>query len=251
MMQGVPREPDGSGLPVYRYDESAGRWVDSYLSDTLVGHWITTTNDIDGNTVLDRSGSGNDGALSGGTPVVDSPVGNAIDFDGTDDFLDLGDVIFDGPAAFTVTAWVNPDRLISSSIVPDGHGGEEVDYIIHKAGSANDSFGMTYNSEGIAVYVDDGNNHTVQTTTTPPVGEWSFVVVWFDSNELRLYINGVLEASTSDPTSALASNTNSTQIGARTEQDLYTDGQLSEIRVYNRTLDSSERQHIYDHGRLY
>ena len=61
---------------------------------------------IQGNVVKDVSGNGNDGDLKGGPQRVDGKIGQALAFDGRDDYIDLGNdmFLFD---EMTVMFWAN------------------------------------------------------------------------------------------------------------------------------------------------
>lgn len=61
---------------------------------------------IQGNVVKDVSGNGNDGELKGGPQRIEGKIGQALAFDGRDDFIDLGDdmFLFD---EMTVMFWAN------------------------------------------------------------------------------------------------------------------------------------------------
>jgi len=61
-----------------------------------------------GTTWSDRSGNGNDGALTNG-PTFDSGNGGSIDFDGVDDHITTNFDVDFTQDDFTLDAWVNPN----------------------------------------------------------------------------------------------------------------------------------------------
>ncbi|MHC4435644.1 MAG: LamG domain-containing protein, partial [Planctomycetota bacterium] len=66
-----------------------------------IGHWP-----LDGDAV-DISGNGNDGVLMGDPQFVAGMVGDAIDLDGVDDYVDCGNAeLFDITGEMTVAAWI-------------------------------------------------------------------------------------------------------------------------------------------------
>ena len=76
-------------------------------AESLVVHYDTTVNSVvSGTTVVDTSGSGNNGAISG---AVYSSSDRAFTFDGTDDYIsvDLPSELVGDPV-FTMSIWVNP-----------------------------------------------------------------------------------------------------------------------------------------------
>src|SRR3989344_2441954 len=89
--------------------------TNSELTNGLVGHWtldgpdITWTSDTAG-TATDLSGSGFTGTLTSMSKSV-SPVtgriGQALDLDGSADYVDMGNVLDnDGSSAMTISAWI-------------------------------------------------------------------------------------------------------------------------------------------------
>ncbi|MHC4168510.1 MAG: hypothetical protein ACYSWQ_16280 [Planctomycetota bacterium] len=57
-------------------------------SADLVGHW--RFDEGSGTTAFDSSGNGNDGTLNGGPNWVVGYLGGALEFDGSDDWVDCG-----------------------------------------------------------------------------------------------------------------------------------------------------------------
>ncbi len=93
-------------IVVVSLDVSAGNVV----TDGLVSYWTFDDKDIAGNTVNDVWGK-NNGTIIGDPKVVAGKVGDALEFDGTDDYVDLtnlGNFGSDvGSSAFE--AWVKTD----------------------------------------------------------------------------------------------------------------------------------------------
>ena len=75
---------------------------------TLGGAWLF--DEGKGNTVKDHSGNGNDGTIMGDPKWVDSDLGPALKFDGSDDYLEIphSDTVNVGEDDFTLVAWLNP-----------------------------------------------------------------------------------------------------------------------------------------------
>ena len=53
---------------------------------SLVGYW--SFDDIQGTTVPDQSGTGNDGIINGAPLVIEGPFDNALQLDGISDYVD-------------------------------------------------------------------------------------------------------------------------------------------------------------------
>jgi len=89
------------------------------LKNGLVGHWTFDGINMDtaSNTaeVLDSSGNSNNGDwLNHGTTTKPGKIGQAIDFDGTDDYIDAGDV---GSGVQTIAAWIKRDTTGADALI--------------------------------------------------------------------------------------------------------------------------------------
>lgn len=75
---------------------------------TLGGAWLF--DEGNGKTVKDHSGNSNDGEIVGDPKWVDSDLGPALEFDGSDDYLEIphSDTVNVGENDFTLVAWLNP-----------------------------------------------------------------------------------------------------------------------------------------------
>jgi len=85
------------------------------IYEGLVAHW--TFDESSGNTASDFSGNGHDGTLVSmdDSNWVEGKVGNALDFDGTDTYVAVGDV--GEYSDISITLWVNIDSLPVDSAV--------------------------------------------------------------------------------------------------------------------------------------
>ena len=77
----------------------------SLVTDGLVGLWSFNGSDISGSTVIDKSGNGKNGTITGAAATI-GKVGQAINFNGTSDSIDLGNV-YNGVKS--VTFWVKTE----------------------------------------------------------------------------------------------------------------------------------------------
>jgi hypothetical protein len=82
------------------------------LDQGLVGYWSFEGKTVSGTRVFDASGTGNYGTMTNGPTLVNGKLGQAMNFDGTED--STGDYVrvADAPALrlsdgeFTISAWV-------------------------------------------------------------------------------------------------------------------------------------------------
>ena len=85
-------------------------YTEPVVTDGLVSYWTFDRQDIAGGTVKDVWGE-NDGKIVGNPKVVDGQVGEALEFDGADDYVNLTNLGDFGEQVGTSTfeAWVKTD----------------------------------------------------------------------------------------------------------------------------------------------
>jgi len=98
------------------------------LLDGLVGYWSFNSPDMAGVTAYDRSGQGNNGTLTNGPVRAIGKIGQALDFDGSNDYVDIGA----GPSSVnSVSFWVYPKTTTEYFVNLTG----TTDYIWSDAGT--------------------------------------------------------------------------------------------------------------------
>ncbi len=212
----------------------------SSLNNGLVGMWSFNSKDLS-DKVYDRSGNGNDGYVNGratSTLKTIGKVGQALDFDGTADYVYLGTPASLFPtSAITMSAWIRPDQLASAS------------QIVSNDDALTISNQMRTQGTGIRCSI---SNTTSTQGSTLVVDEWAHVACVYDGANIINYINGVnvgssaLTGSISYPNS----NTEPWRIGRRGDAAPgYFNGRIDEVRIYDRALTASEMKQLYLLGR--
>ena len=174
-----------------------------------------------GSTAADSSGYGNDGTLSGGK------FGNALSFDGSDDYVEIPSNSSIMPTTLTVEAWVQPGKTgARQSIVSKWDGGADASYSLELTAANKFLF-----------YLHNGTTtESITGTTVVTVGTWYHVAGTYDGSQARLYVDGNLEAG---PTTLVAPMTNSNvplRIGASAGPAPYSihspfQGAIDEVRI--------------------
>lgn len=203
------------------------------IADGLVSYWTFDENTIDGDTVRDIWGD-NDGTIMGDPEIVEGKYGEALSFDGVDDWVGgTGDSpTLDNTEAFTYEAWVKPDLVDVGRIF---------------LGNAVDNFEFDARN-GLSLYIRNGGWGTpVQSGAgTVPAGEWSHVVGTFDGDEIKVYLNGALEATVQRDITLVSGDFSvnfGTFANGEEEGGWFYDGILDEARAYNRALSEEEIEH--------
>ena len=154
------------------------------------------------------------------TFVVAQGSGNAIDFNGTDEFVRVNhDNSLNLTTTWTIEFWMNPD------VIPYGW-----DALVSKGVDDRPvSIWMYYNS--IEVWYGTGTNGLIAYTDygTIDAGEWTHVAATRNaSGTVKIYLNGILKATF---TGTSVPPTNSTRLffGQRGDKSYYYDGKMDEV----------------------
>lgn len=206
-------------------------------ASVTVGSGLVAEYHFDGDA-RDSSGNGNDGTINGAA-FVDGVSGQALSFDGVDDYVDAGNdaSLNVGTGDFTAMAWVKPAELKQSGIVNKG-------YYFYGTGWILD---MPYNNGILRLETgfNGGDAGTVQSSAgTMTLDEWQFVAVSANRTGItNVYRNDVLVGS-GYISSADLFTTNTLKIGVIT--GCFFNGLIDEVRVYDRALSAEEIKAQYD-----
>ena len=226
------------------------------LKNGLVGHWTFDGKDMRPNA-RDVSGQGNHGQLAGfaATTTVPGKFGQALDFDGSDDYVTISDhTSLDQASSYSVGAWVNADSLLNQnwdSIVTKGSSGD---------GGGNDhNYLLGYNNNGGIGTTDrwlfllensSGTNCNLVGNAAAVRGQWYFVMGVFDDGAdlSQIYVNGVKQ---NEIACALTVTTNANPVRIGDDEDTVGapwNGRIDDVRVYSRALTASEVAQLYKLG---
>ena len=197
-------------------------------------------NEGTGTTVADASGNGNTGTIVGATWTTAGKYGNALSFNGTSSYVNLGNpTSLRLTGSMTLSAWV----LATGNPPDDGQ-------IIAKS---NNSAGWQLKTSpdtgphtfGIAISPNSSSHVQRYSTTVRSLNTWYHVAGVYNAaaQTLNIYVNGVLDSGTLIGT-VPASQFNSTQnvnIGRRSG-GFYFQGTIDEVRVYNTALTQAQIQ---------
>jgi len=210
-------------------------------TNNLVAYWPFD------NDFGDKSGNGNNGINHGAT-FTTGEINQALSFDGVDDYVNCGnDASLNIRYELTMEAWINPDTVLKptehSSIVDKGTG---YWFLILNTGEL--AFLRFNQNDPQTGY---GKFSILSTTDTIPTGTWTHVAATYSvsgGNAVKLYINGELSKGGSFTNGPIDSSTSDLTIGDRMGLH-YFDGEIDEVKIYNRTLSTTEiLEHYNDAG---
>ncbi len=171
------------------------------LARGLAGCWLL--NEGAGRVVHDAAGHHRDGSFSGGPIWSASRFGRAIDLDGTDDWISMGDCLDLGTDDVTVLAIVN----YSAANQPDLWSSTRYGAIVGKGhlDGAGRGYGLAVNT-GNKVQWQIRNQSTAFSAVSDNAlndGQWHLAIGVCDRDDstgVRLYIDGVLQSTPADAT---------------------------------------------------
>ncbi|MCB1772249.1 MAG: LamG domain-containing protein [Gammaproteobacteria bacterium] len=208
-------------------------WLPSSTGHAAVGHWSFDAGT--GATVPDSSGAGNTGTIVGPATRTPGVSGTALEFAGDGSRVLVPDApTLDAAGAFTVATWLRPTR-------------SGTQYLVKKARHKDvDGYELSLSQRG-KVFIrfnqpSARNRYRVDSDSSYPVDgvTWMHVAATFDGQDIRLYVNGVLEASASAPDLVIASNGLDLSIGAEDDGYRGFTGTLDEVRLYDVALTDAE-----------
>lgn len=204
------------------------------ITTGLVAYW--KFDEGSGTTAADSSGNNNTGTLTNGPTWTAGKVNSAVSLNGTNQYVALGsDLMASGDR--TACAWAYlaaPMANISWQSIFNSV------YFTVQYFFANGTYSLEVTSD---------NNHLVSySLPSSPVGVWNHIYVVRPGGpglNATLYVNGVNVAADSDGDPNTAFNLD---IGGNTNNPIYFNGKIDEVRVYNRLLTDQEIKRLYNMG---
>ncbi|MBW2999001.1 LamG domain-containing protein, partial [Candidatus Woesearchaeota archaeon] len=196
-------------------------------------------NIVKGEFVKDSKGS-NDGFMSSNSQPTTGKLGNALDFDGSDDYVDLGSNFKFNDQSFSYGGWFNSDDIAVAGRPMGAYssGGLAIYQIVFGRLPNKISFFLRDAQNDDTGWVDSVGNYNSNT--------WNHVYVTVDQvNEIaKLYVNGVLDTSADLSAIEDISPVSNLMIGE--VFNIFFDGQIDEVAVYNTALTSGQVAELYE-----
>ena len=153
-------------------------------------------------------------------------------FDGVDDWVTVPDsASLDLTGPMTISAWVRPTALGAWDQVLLKESTNGLTYALY----ATNASGNRPNGQ----FSIAGADRTVLGTSALANGAWTHLSTTYDRSAMRLYVNGTL-VRTTNRTGAVATSNSPLRIGGNSIWSEWFAGQLDDVRVYNRSLSTTE-----------
>ena len=191
-----------------------------------LGHWP-----LDGH-LDDVAGSANGDFFGGAPSYVKGKMNQAILFDGVDDYVE---VMVNNVDAYTISAWIMPERTDAASVVVRTSPSGTTTHWSHQIRIA---------ASGVFEhYLWDGSERTVTGTTPIEVGNWYFVAIEATHNgPVTLYVNGQEEGAATTVATMWADG-DRYHIGSNSGASMgWFQGIIDDVRIYDHILTLEEIQ---------
>ena len=221
---------------------------DTASADTHLAAWWKL-DDEGAETVIDSSGNGHDGTIFGNAKFVPGILGDALEFDGNNDYVNIDSyqgIVGDGTntPAFSVTAWVRKEG-------PVGGDGEIVGWGNTGAGNRME---FRFNAGNNRVRIESGGGNA-QNDTELTTDEWHHVALTVRENStyesgVNFFLDGLDDTrANTDPDPIHPTGNFDVKIGLRYNEDarLFT-GLIDDVRIYDKKLTGTEVQDIMTLG---
>ena len=199
----------------------------------LVSHW--KLDDGFGTTAADSVG-GHDGTLHGDAAWTDGRIDGALSFDGDGDYVSFPSHETLAGTSMTVEAWVNLNVTggINSPIVMQ-----------HTSLNVGYRFNVVEDKPTFAIIVQ-GRTGVVLVASLDSItkNEWHHIAGTNDGTDLKIYVDGEFKGSVSSV--GYEGVEHEAYIGYDHKSEMYWDGLIDDVRIYNRDLGEHEFAGVSD-----
>lgn len=203
------------------------------MGDQAVGVW--DFDECSGNTVADKSGTGNAGTLqSGASWSATSPtsIGCSLSLDGIDDYVSVSsDEISD--AEGSIFAWAYPTATAANAYVFQGN-----------SDSGTNRLYLQWNTNFIATRSNPAVSIIIK--ANPTLNMWHHVGLSWKNGVFSAYYNGTFVGSSAF--TPVGTGWTTSYIGQQGGGARNFPGLIDEVRVYSRSLTSAEVGQMYADG---
>ena len=244
---------------IYNYIRTPAQVAYDYNKGGPIAWW--KLDECQGSVANDSSGMGNTGSISIGTSGTQTSVGtcntsgtawgngasgqinSSLNFDGSDDYVNLNNASVAGATSGTVAAWINAKNwnatrmtVFSSEIGPAW-----ADLRLVLFSNYNNSLTFSV-SNGTTSTQDNVNTGTILSANT-----WYHVIGTYDGANVKIYINGTLKKSYTTTITPGSFTPIKTVIGWH-YSDRFFNGQIDDVRIYNYALTPEQVKTLYNGG---
>lgn len=211
------------------------------VTNGLIGMWSFDGADVS-DKIYDRSGSGFHGGFFNGatsSAKVRGKIGQALRFDGVDDYVLLPDII-EGLSTASASVWFKSvvNASTTKNFFTQGGAGRDPIVMSFAAGTGSNDYKVR------CVFDNGVTTGTAESSSGYNDGAWHLVTCVYDGANVYTYVDGV--QAVGDPlTGTIASTANVFTLSSSGSTFL---GEMDDARIYNRALSAAEVKKLYALG---
>ncbi len=242
-------------IKIYDYARTPAQIAYDYNRGAPVAHW--RFDECEGTVAHDSSGNGNHGTINIGPSGSQSTAGTcqtsgawangkdgkfngSLNFDGTDDVVNLGNPsrIANLSTNITAAVWIKPTS--GGGVLYRG-AGSNYNYLLQIESSSQIRLRL-WETLGDA---GSGINYLVPGLNL--FNSWNHIAFTYDGNSVKIFVNAELKSNT--PRSAPIATGETTQLGEYPGGGpRYLTGQIDDVRIYNYALSPAQILKVYNQG---
>ena len=208
------------------------------VTDGLVSYYTLDKKDVDGKAVKDVFGN-NDGTIVGEPKSVPGHLGEALEFDGVDDHVELPQIFAIGKEPVTYECWF---------IKPGPTGWSYL--MVNKSDFHNNFFRLGFNQDTgqLRFYTEHENeaNKAWITNEEYADGEWHHVVATREEGTGRMYVDGELVKEDVAMVGDIGGDKTNWYLAQDGNKSGYLNGTMDEVRIYKRALTEKEVEQNFE-----
>ena len=214
--------------------------AEAYVTDGLVSYYRLDEDDIAGDTVKDVVG-GKDGTIVGEPKPIEGHLGEALEFSGKPDCVELPVLFNIGERPASYEAWFLKE--------PNSRIGWQ--YLLTNKTNFFDHFfrlGFNQNSGQLRYYSEEANNVRKAWITDEDYadGEWHHVVATREADVAKLYVDGALVKEDEAMSGNIGGGETEWHIAQDGNTDGYLIGAMDEVRIYKKALTLAEVEQNFE-----
>jgi hypothetical protein len=212
-------------------DIFANSWLRGY---GLMGYWEL---DTDAN---DSSGYGNDGTVYGAVWVDDSNRGWCLSLDGGNDYVQIPADASLNVGNITMAAWIKASNATPST----------AKHVLNREMTKPGTYVLWLTSStykwGAQIRLDGDENNPIRIYSNDvATTDWTHIAATYDGSVFKMYINGILQTDTNTAAGSIDKDySNSLTIGSSPDPQLYFQGLIDEVYIYDKALDQQQIQQL-------
>ncbi|MGJ8534856.1 MAG: cadherin-like domain-containing protein, partial [Alphaproteobacteria bacterium] len=228
---------------IYIGDAGTSAGSSTIADNDPTGYW--RLGETSGSTANDETGTSN-GKYNGGVDLgeegaVKGDTDTAAEFDGKDEFVQIGNDSSFQSSTGSVQLWFNADSTSGTNMLLNKDGGRSGELKLYIED------GVLVGSLGSEISTGSRGGADVVKATGVSEGEWNHVTLTWDGENLSLYLNGKL-VDADDSSKGLDGNSGDIFVGADHDEKDFFNGTIDEVAIFDKSLSESDIEALYEGG---